>query len=576
MKGEITNRIAETIAAACNKTSSDIHGLLQAPKNQDFGDIALPCFFLAKEWKLSPQDCASKLAAQISLPNGVSEVTPVAGFLNFRFATNSLADGILSKSFCPPDHLDIPENRSIRLLVEYSCPNIAKPFHVGHIRTTLLGNCLDRVLRYLNYHIESINYLGDYGTQFGYVWAGSELWGKPQNDSVMELLAIYRRATALKAEQESGEIKPENKDLPDVKQMAQNFFVDLENKEIYAVDFWKWCLKISLDWFKKSYERLDIQFDHYTGESAYSDQLKQTIELVKQKGILVESQGALGVDLGEQDGFARLTTPDGRSLYLTRDIAAAMDRKETFNFSKVLHVVAAPQALHFRHLRGILSKMGFPWANDIVHVAYGMVLGMQTRGGGTFIELNDFINEAQARALKVYHEQVTKRPISCDEDAVVRSVARAAICFFYLNRSNNGDVQFNWDQALSFTGDSGPYVLYAYARICSIKEKFLSSGGVISEPFDSSLLVEESAHRLLTLLENFESVVKKVGATYEPIALTTYALDLARAFSRTYNELHVVGVEPNLANARLALFETTRAVLGKTLELLGINPIARM
>ena len=576
MKTELIHPLAEIVSAACHKPAEDIIRLMQEPKNRDFGDIALPCFFLAKEWKLSPQECAVNLAAKLSLPTAINQATPVAGFLNFRFATKALADNVLGSISQLQDKLTCSENALQKILVEYSCPNIAKPFHVGHVRTTLLGNCLDRVLRFLDYDVESINYLGDYGTQFGFVWAGCKLWGKPTSADVMALLDIYRRATTLKEAQEKEQLKPEEKDYPNVNEIARSYFVDLENKEQYAVDFWRWCLDISLKFFKDTYERFDIRFDHYTGESAYRDKLKPTIDLIKEKGILVESQGALGVALSEAEGFARLSTPDGRSLYLTRDVAAAMDRMENFHFAKVLHIVGAHQALHFKQLRGVLKKMGFSWAENITHVPYGMVLGIHTRGSGQFIELNSFIDEGEARALKTYREQVTKRPASCDENEVAKAVARAAILFFYLNRSNNVDLEFNWDQALSFTGDSGPYVLYAYARISSIKEKYLNAGLTMAVTADTSLLTEESAHRLLTLLANFEEIVKKTGASYEPLHLTTYALDLAKAFSRAYNELQVVGAEPPLANARLALFEATRIVLGKTLELLGIRPIARM
>ena len=253
--------------------------------------------------------------------------------------------------------------------------------------------------------------------------------------------------------------------------MARAFFIDLEKGEPYAAEFWKTCVDTSLEYLQRTYERLHIRFDHYIGESFYSDKLEAVKDMLEASGHLTESQGALGVDLGEELGFARIYTPDGRSLYLTRDIATANYRAERFHFDKAVYVVGAPQSLHFQQLKGVLRLLGLGYAEKIEHVAFGHVMGMKTRGGGDFIELNEFLDEAYERALEAYHTQVSKRPEGLDDTEVARAVALAAIVFSNVSRTNIKDVHFKWEHALEFQGDTGPYLLYACARINGIKEK---------------------------------------------------------------------------------------------------------
>lgn len=576
MKQNIQKNLAAAIASIVNQPSEAIFKLLEAPKNRDFGDLAYPCFLLAKEQKKSPVECAKVLATSITLPQGIKESSAVGPFVNFRFDTHYLATDFINNVINSKETLLKIPARPKTIIVEYSSPNIAKPFHVGHLRATLIGNCLDRVYRYLNYQTISINHLGDWGTQFGFVWAGCELWGKPKNDDIIALLEIYRRATDLKLAQETSSVSVEDQDLPDINEMARRYFVDLESGIEYAVTFWKYCLNISLEYLKTTYSRFGISFDHYTGESFYSDKLDIVRQEIDAAGILRESQGAYGIDLGEELGFARIYTPDGRSLYLTRDIAAAIYRAKTFSFDRCIYVVGAPQTLHFKQLKGILAKLGHDYANRIEHVAFGHVLGIKTRGKGDFIELNDFLDEAEERALEIYHQQVTKRPAESNDQEVAKAVALAAIVFSNLNRTNHIDVQFSWDTALTFQGDTGPYLLYAYARISSIKERFLAEGGTFIPIFNPQLLTEAGAHELLSVLADFENTIEATADDNEPMHLTTFALNLAKAFSRCYNELKVVGAEPELANTRLCLFEASRRILGETLKLLGITPIERM
>ena len=312
------------------------------------------------------------------------------------------------------------------------------------------------------------------------------------------------------------------------------------------------------------------------GESFYSDKLDAVREVLTSSGVLTESQGALGIELGDNGGFARVLTPDGRSLYLTRDIATAFFRKSEFNFAKALYVVGAPQALHFQQLKGVLAALNKPYSEDIVHVPFGHVLGMKTRGGGEVVELNSLLDEAVDRARTAYREQVEKRPEGLNEDDVAEAVGLAAIIFSTLNRSRTKDVQFSWEHALAFQGDSGPYLLYAYARINGIKERAAEQSLRPATAFDALLLPEESAFQLAAVLDDFEAIVERTARENEPSTLAGYALDVAKAFSRAYLDLKVVGAEKAVAEARLGLFEATQRVLREVLELLGIPTIERM
>jgi arginyl-tRNA synthetase len=572
LKDTLINSLVAAIAENTGVKQHEIARLMEKPKNREHGDLAFPCFILAKLWKSSPPSCAERLKAEIKLPHGFSAVQAVGPYLNFKFDRSFFIQNTLREILLPSDARKVAKT----VIVEYSSPNIAKPFHVGHLRATLIGNCLDRIYRHLGWRTISINHLGDWGTQFGFVWAGCKLWGFPEKPTVTSLVELYRRATALKSTQEENEVNPAETQYPDINEMARSFFLDLEKGEEYAVQFWQQCVNTSLEYLKATYKRLDITFDHYTGESFYSDKLEGMKQLLDASGLLVQSQGALGVDLGEQLGFARIFTPDGRSLYLTRDLATAKYRAETFNFDKSIYVVGAPQALHFQQLKAVLRALKLDYADKLVHVAFGHVLGMKTRGGGDFIELNEFLDEAYERALDAYRTQVTKRPEGLDEREVAHAVALSAILFSNLSRTNIKDVTFKWEHALEFQGDSGPYLLYACARINGIKEKASAIGVEFDLHVDFAALAEDSAYELVQKLAEFDEVLEHAAEENEPSILANYALELAKTFSQAYLDLKVIGEELKVAKDRLALFEAARAVLSTSLKLLGIEPLERM
>ncbi len=574
MKKDLLESLAKAIASASGLTLQVTTSLLERPKNVQFGDVAFPCFSLSKEWKISPPECAKKLQNSITLPGEIHSAVVSGPFLNFsfnrkKFVENTLHDSLQEK---PPY---VRESQQ-KVIVEYSSPNIAKPFHVGHLRATLIGSALDRVYRALGHKVTSINHLGDWGTQFGFVWAGCKLWGKPKEETVTALVELYRRATKLKEEQEKGVVTTPGGPYADVNEMARNFFIDLEKGETYANDFWKWCVEISLLYLKSTYQRLNVNFDYYTGESFYSDKLESVKSDLESAGLLKLSQGAYGVELEEELGFARILTPDGRSLYLTRDLATAKYRAETFHFDKAIYVVGAPQALHFKQIIAILKALKRDYAEKILHVPFGHVLGMKTRGEGEFIELNDFLDEAYTRSLEAYHQEVTKRPEGLNEAAVAKAVALSAIIFSTLSVSNAKDVHFSWKHALEFQGDSGPYLLYAYARINSIKEKAKEAGLTSLPTINGEHLSDDTAYALVYHLSDLPEVVQKTTKDNEPSHLANYALQLARSFSKAYNELKVLGAPEEIAIARLSLFDCVGKTLRTTLELLGMEVLERM
>jgi arginyl-tRNA synthetase len=570
---KLKSTLAEALSSQIELKQEEIVRLLEKPKKPEHGELSLPCFQIAKIQKCNPVQAAKKLQETLektqSLPPGFAKCEAMGPFLNFHYDRLLFINKLFTQntSITPIDK---------KIIVEFSSPNIAKPFHVGHLRTTFIGNAISRVYQELGYNTVRINHLGDWGTQFGFVWAGCELWGKPKEESVHALVEQYKLATALKERQEKKQILAGEESLPDVNIMARNYFLDLEAGKEYAVKFWQWCLDISMVYFHQIYKELNTGFDYYTGESFYSDKLPAVKEWLENSGLLVESQGALGVELGD-DGFARIYTPDGRSLYLTRDIATVKYRAETFKFDRAVYVVGAAQSLHFRQITGVLKKLNYAYADRITHVPFGLVHGMKTRGTEGTVEVSAFLHEAFERAHKAYTEQVTKRPAGLDEHAVSEAVGLGAVVFTTLSRGRIKDVIFDWDTALSFQGDSGPYLLYAYARLNGIKERAKEIGVTPADDcYVPAAFQTKSAFELALVIDNFTETLERVVEEHEPSILATYAIDLSYAVSKAYLDLKVLGESKEIATARLTLFDKAQQLLGKSIELLGMRKIERM
>jgi arginyl-tRNA synthetase len=557
----------------------DVSKVLVRTQDIDHGDYAFPCFSLAKAEKISPNICAENLKEKITLPAEFEKIETKGPYLNFFLDRKLFTKNILSEALKSGEKAGaLPENGRT-YIVEYSGPNIAKNLHVGHMRTTLIGLSLERIYKHLGFKVITINHLGDWGVQFGYIWAGVELWGMPKNADIDSLVEIYVKAVKLGKDQEEGKVSKDDEGKPDITKMARDYFIRLESGDKEALKFWEWCLDLSLKAFKEIYNRLEIHFDHYTGESFYSNQIGEVEEKVKTSGILEESRGARGVDLGKELGFVRIFADDGRSLYITRDIAAALYREKTYKAEKIIYVVGAQQSLHFKQLIEILRLMKENVAEKIVHVSYGFVPGMKTREG-TVILFRDFLNEAHDLALKTYRDQISKRPENLDENEIAEKVAIGATYFYFLKHINTKDFNFSWDQALNFQGDTGAYLQYALARIYSI-EANANQSGVESKiddllKFDAALLKENEAYQLVSQLSRFPEILNKAAEEYEPSHIASYTLDLAKNFGKAYNSLRVVGEEKAVALSRLALFVATRNVLKTALHLIGVPVVQRM
>jgi arginyl-tRNA synthetase len=553
---------------------------LGTPKSLAQGDFAFPCFIIAKEQGIDPHKAAIELTKKIALPKNIERFEVVGPYINFFRNKADFINAVLNQA----EGTDISDDYKAKLskqtvIIEYSSPNIAKPFHVGHLRTTLIGHSLDKIYRFLGYNVISINHLGDWGTQFGFVFAGCQLWGQPQEASIFELVELYIKATTLRKAQEAGTVAAEDLDKPNVNELAREYFRKLEANDTEAVEFWEWCLDISMLYLNKLYSRLGVHFDFFTGESFYRDKLEAVESFLKQSGVLENSEGALGVDLGKELGFVRVFSEDGRSLYITRDLATADYRMKTFNPEKILYVVGDPQRHYFKQLIAVLDKVNHTAAKKMVHVAYGNVPGISTRaskGAEDRIWLDALVNEAHARAKEAYQLQVEKRPSEVDETIVAESVGLGAVFFNYLCRSNSKEFNFSWEEALNFQGDTGPYIQYAVARLNSIIHKAAEQGLEPASEIKAAELIDAEAYRLVVLLSKFTEAVEKAAQTYEPYCVANLVLDIARAFSEGYKTLRVLGQEKELAQARLGLFIKIREVLCKGLALLGVPSVDRM
>lgn len=566
--------LISSLVATSGLSRESIEKSVTPTKDTKHGDYAFPCFALAKIWQLSPPECAKKLQETVVLPKGFSRAEVQGPYLNF-FLDRALITSRVTSEVLKQGAAYGGRTKSSTIVIDYSSPNISKPFHIGHLRTTIIGLALYNIFEHLGHKVVGVNHLGDWGTQFGFVYAGCHIWGKPEGD-MNSLVGRYVDANLLRKAQDEGK----ELDKPNVQEIARDYFRRLEAGDQEAVDFWKWNIEASLQYYRKTYERMGCKFDSWNGESFYSQFFEEYTKVLKESGILENSRGALGVDLGEPLGFARLLTEDGRTLYLTRDVITADYREKTYSPERLVYVVGAPQTLHFKQLRGIMERLHHPAASKIVHIPYGHVPGISTRkmkGESSDISLDALLDDAHDRAKTAYESEVARRPEGVDVEAVAESVGLGAVFFNYLCRTNNKEFHFNWDEALNFKGDTGPYLMYAVARLYSIEEKAAADGLLPSQYAQGEHLSEIEAWEIVSLLSKFNAVIEKTALDYEPCNVCNYALDLAKAISRAYLTLRVMGEEKKeVAQARLTLFVSARTVLATALSLLGMRTLRRM
>lgn len=541
-------------------TTEEIYSSLAPTPDLTRGDLCLPCFKFSRALRLAPPAIAQKLkdGTEFSLLDFISDVKIDGGYLNFYFNREKVVkDAIetLNRTACRPH-----EKNGKTICIDYSSINIAKPFHIGHLLTTVIGGSLYRVYKYLGYNAVGINHLGDWGTQFGKMIAAYLRWGDDadiEKRGVRALLDLYVRFHA-EAEKD-----------PALDDEGRAWFKKIEDGDAKALAIFGKFKEITLKEVKKIYDRLGITFDSYAGESFYNDKMQPVIDDLRKKGLLTESEGAEVVRLDDY-GMppALILKSDGATLYATRDLAAAVYRKKTYDFYKCLYVVAYQQNLHFRQLFKVLELMGYDWAKDCVHVPFGMVSlegqGALSTRKGNVVFLDEVLDTAEKKALDVIEQ---KSPDLKNKEEIARQVGVGAVVFGALANSRIKDLAFSYDKALSFDGETAPYLQYTHARCCSVIEK---AGEVNAAP-DYSVLTDDDSFALATRLAAFDQAVVTAGERYEPSVISGYLLDLAKLYNRFYLSSRILGEPAPVQSARLALTRLTRDVLKTGLGLLLIS-----
>lgn len=547
-------------------TLEEITALIEVPPNKEMGDYAFPCFKLAKIFRKAPNAIAEDLAGKIQPTDDINKIVNLGGYVNFFVNKESLAKKVINQVLSEKENYGKSEfGKGKTVVVEFSSPNIAKPFHIGHVRTTVIGNALSKIYQSQGYHVEKLNHLGDYGTQFGKLIVAYKLWGDKQaveKDPIKELLKLYIRF------HDEAEAKPEMEDE------AREWFTKLENGNQEAKELWQWFRDESLKEFSRVYDLLDIDFDSYVGESFYSDKMPAVIEELKEKNLLVESDGAMIVDLEDSKlPPALIQKRDGSTLYLTRDLASAFYRKKIYNFDKSIYVVGAQQELHFKQCFEIIKRMGYDWYKDMVHVQFGMVSleeGTMSTRKGRVVFLEDVLNQAIDRTRQIIEE---KNPDAENIDEVAKAVGVGAVVFQELSNSRIKDYTFSWDRTLSFEGETGPYVQYTHARCCAVLRK---ADQPVSADINYEALSDQDAADVLSVLETFNKSIMTAMKKNEPHIVTRFVLDLAQAFNKFYHNSPILVEDDDLRAARLALVEATRQTIENALKILGMKAPQKM
>ncbi|MCI5595942.1 MAG: arginine--tRNA ligase [Lachnospiraceae bacterium] len=541
-------------------TNEDIEKLLEIPPKPEMGDFAFPCFRLAKIYRKAPQMIAEDLKNQMEQAEFLSKIENNGGYLNFFVDKEQFAKEIIKQSSVP-NFGGSTEGEGQTICIDYSSPNVAKNFHVGHLRTTIIGNSLYKIFSKLGYHVERINHLGDWGTQFGKLIVAYKKWGNKEEierDGVEALMKIY-----VKFHEEAEKDESLNDE-------ARAWFAKMEQGNEEALSIWQWFKDISLVEYKRTYKLLNMEFDSYNGESFYRDKTGAVVEELKEKNLLVESEGAYIVPLDEYNmAPCLITKKDGSSIYATRDLAAVLYRKKTYNFSKCIYVTGLEQKLHFAQFFKVIDLMGYDWADQLVHVPYGLVSlegGKLSTRNGNVIYAEDILRESIDKIREIIEE---KNPNLPDKDEVAHKVGIGAIIFNDLYNQRIKDVIFNWDKILNFDGETGPYVQYTYARAASVLRK----AGIdqVGEDIDYSVITDDASMNLLKEISRYPEVVKDASEKMEPFIISRFAMSVAQAFNKFYHECQINVEDETIKMARLKIVVLTKTILKDALSLLGID-----
>ena len=562
--------IGQAIAKVTNLNEEELESYIEKPKDQKNGDYAFPCFKLAKELRKTPAIIANDIQEKIEIDKEkIEKIEVVGGYLNFYINKNAITKEVLEKVELDEEYGKSKIGEGKKIVIDYSSPNIAKPFHIGHLRSTVIGGALYKIYKHLGYNVTGINHLGDYGTQFGKLIEGYKLWGEEYNieeNPIDELTKIYIRINQLCKEDKS------------VLEACRNNFKKLEDGDEYCTKLWERFRSLSLKEFQKVYDLLGSKFDSWNGEAFYSDKMPEVIEILEKTGKLVESQGARIIDLEDKG----INTPciieksNGSTTYATRDLAAILYRARTYDFDKALYLTSYEQALHFKQVFEVAKLLGIDekYTNGLVHVPFGMVLlptGKMSTREGKIIKLEELLEEAIQRAKKVIEE---KNPGLENKDEIAKKVGIGAVIFNDLANNRVKDEIFEWDQILNFQGETGPYIQYTYVRTKSVLEKVEKVPEFAT--VDLNELSDEYSQNIIKLMYNFENTLVQVTKKEEPSILSRYLIDLAKAYSSFYNENKIITDEQKTQDARVYLTYAVGQVLKTGANLLGIDMPEKM
>ena len=542
---------------------SAISNLLEQPKSSDLGDIAFPAFSLAKVERKAPQAIAADIAEKID-PSHFEKVVATGPYVNFFLNKAKISDQVIKEVIKEgADYGQQNEGQGGNITIDLSSPNIAKPFSVGHLRSTVIGDALSNIFRKMGYNTIKINHLGDWGKQFGLLMVAYKKWGNKEAveaNPIDELLQLYVRINA------------EIENDPALDDEGRLWFKKLEDGDPEATELWQWFRDESLVEFNRIYELLGVEFDSLNGEAFYNDKMDEAVKILEDKGLLKESKGASIVDLDDVNlPPAMIKKSDGATLYITRDIATAMYRARTYNFVKNVYVVGQEQSNHFRQLKAVLKKMGFDWSDDMIHVDFGLVTKnrqkLSTRKGNIIL-LEPTLQEAISRAKAQIEE---KNPNLENKEAVAHAVGVGAVKFYDLKTDRRNGYDFDLEAMVSFEGETGPYVQYAYARIQSILRK-----ADFKPSLDANYnLNDAESWEIIKLIQDFARVVKRASDNFEPSLIAKYAISLAQAFNKYYAHTRILDENPE-RDSRLALSYTTAVVLKEALRMLGVEAPEKM
>jgi len=562
IKEEIVKAISEQIEF----DNASIERLIETPPNSDLGDYSFPCFQLSKLMRKAPNAIAVEMKEKIRKPGIINQIDNVGGYVNFfvdkgKFA--SLVLKIITEQGENYGRSDIGTDKTI--VIDYCAANIAKPFHMGHLPTTIIGNSLYRIYKFLGYNCVGINHLGDWGTQFGKLIVAYKKWGNKEEiekDPIKELVKIYVR---FHNEAET------NESLNDEGRAA---FKAIEDGKEEYVELWKWFREISIKEFKRVLGVLEVEFDSWDGESFYNDKMESAVKELKEKGLLQESQGAQIVDLSEFDmPPCIILRSDGATLYSTRDLAAVLYRKGKYDFHKVLYCVATQQNLHFQQIFKVVELMGYEWANNLIHVANGMIsleTGSMSTRKGTVIYLDDVLNESVSKAMEIIEE---KNPALEGKEEIAKKVGIGAVKFSVLKSKRMKDSVFAWDKVLNFEGETSCYIQYTYARICSVLRK---AGNDKAVEIEYELLTDEDSFEVIKQLSLFPQIVESAADEYEPSTVSKYLIDLVQGFNKFYRDNSILNSETKFRVSRIELCKAVKSVIEIGMSLLGIECPERM